>query len=97
MLGWLKTIFGRQDASQTASGQFVTSEQLELRLGEYTKEREWEYEEWLEKFGTLHRRLAKRAARDAEGSADERSAAAAQPAGEDVISLTRAARARGLL
>lgn len=97
MLGWLRRVLGRQDASGTEPGQFVTSEQLELRLGEYTKEREWEYEEWLEKFGTLHRRLAKRAARETEGSGSEGSAAAVQPAGDDVISLTRAARARGLL
>lgn len=96
MLGWLRRLIGRQDASQTATGPYVTHEQLELRLGEYTKEREWEYEEWLEKFGTLHRRLAKRASRDAEGSASE-TAPTAEAQGSDVVSLTRAARARGLL
>lgn len=44
---------------------YVTREQLDEIMGEYSKKTEWVLDEWYEKFNTLHARLAKRAQRAA--------------------------------
>lgn len=57
--GWLWP----KDAPQTSSRhreKYVTPEQLELALAEATKELNYEWNEWYEKFNALHLRLSKR-------------------------------------
>ena len=93
MLTWLRRVFGLQDAAQTPKRHnptFVTDEQLELRLVEYTKEREWEWDDTLGKIKTFHARLAKRDAR-----ADAPPPNAAQDNSE--LGLYARARQAGLL
>ncbi len=44
---------------------YVTDEQLELALQKFSKEQEFEMNEWYDKFSTLHARLTKRDKRKA--------------------------------
>lgn len=67
-----------QEAAPTRKGHstsYLTSEELEERLGEFSKQHEWLLNEWYEKFSTLHARLAKRAQRDAPPPPEQMSAA----------------------
>ena len=60
-----------KEAPKTRAGRekdFVTHEQLELALETATKELEYEWNEWYEKFNTLHLRLSKREKRVSQGN-----------------------------
>ena len=52
-----------KDAPQTSKRReerYVTHDQLELALADATKELNYEWNEWYEKFNALHLRLSKR-------------------------------------
>jgi len=56
------------EAEKTQNRQperYVTPEQLELALEKYSREQEFEMNEWYDKFNTLHLRLTKRDKRKA--------------------------------
>jgi len=56
-----------KEAEPTQKGRkqdYVTPEQLELAIEESTKELQYEWNEWYEKFNTLHLRLSKREKRN---------------------------------
>lgn len=46
--------------SKRHSDRYVTHDQLELALADATKELNYEWNEWYEKFNALHLRLSKR-------------------------------------
>jgi len=46
--------------SKRRDDKYVTSEQLELAIEDATKELQYEWNEWYEKFNALHLRLSKR-------------------------------------
>jgi hypothetical protein len=62
------------DAEKTQSvrqERYVTHDQLELALEKYSKEQEFEMNEWYDKFNTLHLRLTKRDQRKAKAVEQE--------------------------
>lgn len=62
-----KRVAEPKEAKQTAKRhepEYVTREQLTLALEETTKDLNYEWNEWYEKFDKLHLRLAKRADRE---------------------------------
>lgn len=67
------------EAEKPQSGQrerYVTDEQLELALEKFSRNQEYELNEWYEKFSTLHARLSKR---------DKRKATAVEQEEQDIV------------
>lgn len=99
MLLWLRGLFGRSGAATSQPGHsesYVTKEQLELELGEFTKRQEWFFDEWYDKFNTLHARFSRRVKRAEELGVDQVAPAPEQGVPSEV-EIWRRARANGIV